>query len=184
MIHGFNSSPNSSWMPWLMGELKARDIYACSLYMPNPSEPKCSEWVHEITRVISQNTNDQIYLVGHSLGVAAVLNFMQSDHFREFNNIIQGGVLVSGRAQPSENQVTKNFYDSFDFIMLRKRIKDFVIIHGTEDSYVPVENAIILGDKLGIDPIIIQGGTHFTRGEGYTEFPVVLEELLKIMSKE
>lgn len=183
MIHGFNSSPNSSWMPWLLGELKSRDIYACSLYMPEPDTPIVTRWVHEISRVINDCTkNSEIYLIGHSLGVAAILNYLQSSEY--ITGSVQGGVLVSGRAQPSDNNLTRNFYENFDFEILKDRIKNFCIIHGTNDSYVPVENAYILGDELNIKPIIIDGGTHFTRGEGYAEFPTVLDELLRVMNEK
>ena len=80
--------------------------------------------------------------------------------------------------------MTRNFYENFDFEILKDRIKNFCIIHGTNDSYVPVENAYILGDELNIKPIIIDGGTHFTRGEGYAEFPTVLDELLRVMNEK
>lgn len=180
MIHGFNGSPNGSWMPWLMSELKVRDIYGCALYMPNPGQPQCDEWVSEIARIISQNTQDEIYLTGHSLGVAAVLKYFQSSLFVE-PNPIKGGVLVAGRSQPSENKLTENFYNSFDFSLINTRLKNFIIIHGDQDPIVSVEHAYKLGEKLEISPLIISGGGHFSRTDGYAEFPKVLEELLKIM---
>ena len=68
IIHGFEGSPNGGWRPWLMGELEKHDIYACALSMPNPENPVCPEWIAEISRHVDQNNNDEVYLIGHSLG--------------------------------------------------------------------------------------------------------------------
>lgn len=177
IIHGFNSSPNSSWLPWLMSELKTRDIYASSLTMPNPEKPLRSEWVSEIERQVSLNPNDEIYLVGYSLGSAAILNFLQTTE----SKLIKGVVLVSGRCQKSGNPLTEEFYESFDFENIKSHAKKFVVIHGDNDDLVPVENAFILGEKLGVDPLIIENGRHFMGSQGWKQFPQCLEKLEEMM---
>lgn len=178
LIHGFNGAPNSSWLPWLMSELKSQDIYACSLPMPKPNAPICSEWISEIARQVSENKEDKIYLVGHSLGVAAILNYLQQP---ESEKIIDGAVLVSGRCQKSTNPATAGFYEHFDFELIKPRIKKVAIIHGDNDDRVLVENAYMLGEKLGVNPIIIENGEHLTGSQGWRELPQCLEALKRIM---
>ncbi|MBI4599005.1 alpha/beta hydrolase, partial [Candidatus Uhrbacteria bacterium] len=77
IIHGFEGSPNGGWRPWLMAELEKQEIYACALSMPMPENPVCDEWVGEISRHIERNSDDKIYLVGHSLGVPAILRYLE-----------------------------------------------------------------------------------------------------------
>ncbi|MFA7193463.1 MAG: alpha/beta hydrolase [Candidatus Paceibacterota bacterium] len=178
IIHGFNSCPNSSWIPWLMGELKLKDVYACSLAMPNPEAPICSEWVNEISRHVGLNKNDEIYFVGHSLGVAAILNYLQNS-----DKSFPGAVLVAGRFEKSNNPLTENFYKDFDFEIIKSNLKDVSIIHGDNDTLVVVENAYKLGDKLDKEPIIIPNGVHLNGSAGWKKLPEVLEELEKMFVK-
>ncbi len=180
IIHGFNSSPNSSWIPWLMGELKMKDIYACSLSMPKPEAPICLEWVEEITRHIEINKNHKIYLVGHSLGVAAILNYLQSEFF---NKSFAGAILVSGRCEKSNNPLTGSFYESFDFKLIKSRVKRCTIIHRDNDDRVPVSNAYKLGTELEQDPIIIKNGGHLNGSAGWRMLPQALEALERMMTK-
>lgn len=176
-VHGFNTGPNSSWIPWMMGELKLKDVYASSLTMPHPDNPNKSEWISEIERQVSLSPKDEIYIIGHSLGSAAILNFLQTT-----NRIIAGVILVSGRCQKSGNPLTEGFYESFDFKKIKKHAEHFVVIHGDNDEFVSVENAHILSEKLGVKPLIIQDGKHLTGSQGWRQFPQCLEALCKVAS--
>ena len=147
IIHGFQGSPNGGWRPWLMGELEKLDIYACALSMPNPDNPLCTEWVEEISRHIEKNKSDEIYLVGHSLGVPAILRYLeqapQGAH-------IAGVILVSGPSEKNGNEKIVNFLETpFDFKVIGLRVQKFAIIHGDNDPNVPLRNAEFLSKELG-----------------------------------
>jgi hypothetical protein len=174
LIHGFNGSPNSSWLPWLMAELKKEDVYASSLAMPNPSEPICTEWMKEIARHVDQNKGDDIYLVGHSLGVAAILNYVQSDMS---GADIKGMVLVSGRSIKSVNPKTEGFYRDFDFTKIKKLVGKIAVIHGDTDERVPFANGEKLANELGVSLITVKNGGHLTGSEGWRALPQALEAL-------
>jgi uncharacterized protein len=174
LVHGFNGSPNSSWLPWLMGELKKEDVYACSLAMPNPSEPICLDWVNEIARHVDQNKSDDIYLVGHSLGVAAILNYVQSD---VVSTTIKGVVLVSGRCIKSSNPQTEGFYGDFNFAKIKQSIGKITVIHGDTDERVPFANGEKLASELGVSLITIKNGGHLTGSEGWRALPQALDAL-------
>jgi predicted alpha/beta hydrolase family esterase len=181
LVHGFTGAPNSGWLPWIMSELKTRNIYAGSLIMPSPDEPVVSEWVHELSRSIKMVSKggQEVYLIGHSLGVAAILNYLQSGDVEK----IKGAVLVSGRCQKSTNPLTAPFYESFDFEKIKSQSSQFSIIHGDKDTVVDVENAYMLGDNLNTTPIIIKDAGHFTTSEGWREHQKVLELLLEMINK-
>jgi uncharacterized protein len=158
IIHGFEGSPNGGWRPWLMAELGKKDVYACALPMPKPNQPIRKEWVAEIAKNINQNKEDNIYLVGHSLGVPAILHYLQNSDARP----ISGSVLVSGpfvkvsvnhKADPSwdsrtlsimlkKAEILDNFIgDSFNFEKIKSKCKRFHVIHGDNDPLVPLDDA-------------------------------------------
>ena len=178
IIHGFNVSPNSGWKSWLMSELDKKDIYACALSMPSPERPICAEWIEEISRHIRNSNKDEIYLVGHSLGVAAILRCLEKID----KNIVRGAVLVSGPCKKYMNKLADNFFETeFDYELIRSKCKNFSIIHGDNDTRVPFDHAKILADKLNGELIVIKNGGHLNGSSGYTSFPQCLEVLNKMM---
>jgi len=132
IIHGFEGSPNGGWRPWLMGELEKQDIYSCALPMPKPENPNCDEWIEEISRQIS--SEDEIYLVGHSLGSPAILRYLESPKAKN----IAGAVLVSCPSEKNENRKIDSFMEGmFDFEKIKSKCQEFTVIHGDNDSAVP-----------------------------------------------
>lgn len=128
-----------------MRELEKQDVYACALSMPNPENPVCSEWVAEIQRHTEYNKDDEIYLVGHSLGGPAILRYLENT---KMNNTA-GVILVSSPSVKNNNNKLDSFLNSsFDFGVIRSKCSKFSIIHGDNDPLVPQENAQFLSEKL------------------------------------
>lgn len=178
LIHGFQGSPNGGWRPWLMAELEKQDIYACALSMPDPENPVCAEWIEEISRHIERNKNDEIYLVGHSLGAPAILRYLESAQA----NTIKGAILVSSPSEKNQNRKIDSFLDKeFDFEKIKLHCKTFSIIHGDNDPNVPLNNAKFLSEKLSGDLIIIENGGHLNGSAGWLKLPQCLEALTKMM---
>ena len=177
MVHGFQGSPNGGWRPWLMAELGKQEIYVCALSMPNPDEPICSEWVEEISRHVEVNKNDDIYLIGHSLGVPAILRYLESAQ----SNPIKGAILVSGPSEKNNNRKIDSFLETpFDFEIIKSKCQIFSIIHGDDDPNVPLDNARILSKELGGELTIVEKGGHLNGSSGWTQLPQCLEVLNKM----
>ncbi|MES2059801.1 MAG: alpha/beta fold hydrolase [Patescibacteria group bacterium] len=177
LIHGFEGSPNGGWRPWLMAELENRDIYACSLSMPDPENPRCTEWVEEIARHVRRNSKDEIYLVGHSLGVPAMLRYLESA-----NASIKGAVLVSGPALKTGNEIIDDFFRTpFDFENIRSKAEKFRVIHGDNDPRVDIKEAEILSKELNAPLAIIPNGGHLNGSSGWRSLPECLNALLAMM---
>ena len=178
LIHGFEGSPNGGWRPWLMGELEKHDIYACALPMPTPSQPVCSDWVNEIKRAVDVNMEDEIYLVGHSLGVPAILRYLESAELKN----ISGAVLVSGPSQKNNNRKIDSFLENpFDYSKAKAMCSKFLIIHGDNDPNVPMSNAETLSRELEGKLVIVPNGGHLNGSSGWTQLPPCLEGLLEMM---
>ena len=179
IVHGLAGSPNGGWRPWLMAELAKQGVYACALSMPDPEHPKRDEWVGEIARHVERNGLDEIYLVGHSLGVPAILRYLES---APETQAVSGAVLVSGRCEKIDDKKLESFFNSpFNFKTIGSRARKFAIVHGDDDTRVPFRNAEILSGELGGELITVPGGGHLNGSSGWHALPQCLEALQKMM---
>jgi uncharacterized protein len=175
IIHGLGVSPNSNWKPYLMRELAKHDIWACSLAMPKANDPECSEWVEVIAK--AADTSDENYFVAHSLGVRAVLRYLET-----VEKLIEGAVLVSGRYSKPRSRARRSFYDTpLAIETIKQKAKYFTVIHGDVDSIVPYEEGLTLSHELGCELVTVKNGGHFGTKEGCLELPEVRDVVLKMM---
>lgn len=178
IIHGFKGSPNGGWRPWLMGELEKRGVYACALAIPNPNNPSPEAWIQEIARHAESNPRDHIYLVGHSLGVPAILRYLETT---EVNNV-KGIVLVSGPFfKTNKKKVDEFLKKPFDCTTLTSKVKRIVVIHGSNDKAVSSDQGVALAKALNAKLILIQNGGHLNGSSGWFKLPECLESLENIM---
>lgn len=181
IIHGFEGRPNINWFPWLMGELSKEKIYACSLPMPSPDAPVKEEWVKTISDNV-KNQTDEIFLVGHSLGVPAIFRYLET---LPVGSRIGGVVLVSGpvfKIKQAGYESVNNFLDTpFDFEHIKSVCKNFTIIHGDNDPNVPFSEGEYLRDIFSCELIPIKKGGHLNGFAGIHKLPQALESLLKMI---
>jgi len=181
MIHGFMGTPNGGWRSWLMAELAKRDIYACSLPMPSPDKPNKTQWVKMINETVGIPSED-IFLVGHSLGVPAILRYLET---LDKDAKIGGVVLVSGPAVKIEKdgyeQVNTFLETSFDFDHIKNACNNFTIIHGLDDNNVSFSDAEFFTKNLVGKLIPVINGGHLNGGAGWYELPQALDSLIKMM---
>ncbi len=171
IVHGLHGWPNGGWRTWLMQELDKKEIYPCSLPMPKTDNPICEEWVEEMTRVVEQNKDNEIYLVGHSLGSTAILRFLEKTEVKS----VKGVVLVSGPIKPVGSGNLNDFLEKpFDFEKIKKNADHFLVIHGDNDPIVPFEHAQILSKELGCELVSVKDGGHLNGSAGWKTLPQVL----------
>ncbi len=166
IIHGFGGIPNGGWIPWLMEELAKEKIYACALPMPESKKPIVSKWTEEIVHAIENSTEDEIYLIGHSLGASAILKFLES---YDGNKKISGVVLMSGLISPLEALDPESKYrliDSFvvppiNFENIKNKADKFTVFHSIDDPAVPFSHAEKISSALDCKLTKVEKGGHF-----------------------
>jgi len=73
--------------------------------MPSPESPSLNDWMAEVKRYIDRDINDDIYLVGHSLGGTAILHYLE-----KFNSPnLKGAIIVSAPCNQNSNEKIKEF---------------------------------------------------------------------------
>lgn len=185
IVHGFGGEPNGGWRAWLMWQLAKIKVWAYGPFMPEPDKPVREEWVNELSRIIKEPSKDT-FIVGHSLGVPAILRYIES---LSNDTVIGGAVLVSGFTEKLHTdkryEALNNFVDTpFNFEKIKKSCREFIIIHGSDDTNVPISYAEILRDSLNSELLVIPNGGHLNSAKGTYELPEVLFSLKKMMKIE
>ncbi|MEY4744559.1 MAG: hypothetical protein RL272_504 [Candidatus Parcubacteria bacterium] len=178
IIHGLGGKPNGGWRPWLMGELGRAGIFAYALAMPDPDEPVLDAWVGEIRHAVALHPDDEIILVGHSLGVAAILRYLE----REGGRKVQGAVLIAGPSAPSTSEKARTFLDKpFAYGRIREKLGRCVLIYGDRDEIVPPSHAEAHARGLDAPVIMVKGVGHFNSSSGCFALPECLEAVLDMI---
>ena len=161
-----------------MKELDKQDIYACALLLPSPEEPKLAEWLEEVKRHIDRNLDDDVYLIGHSLGGTTILRYLE-----QFNSPnLKGVVIASAPCHPNANSKIKDFLRTdFDWQKMKAQGVKVVVIQGDNDPHVPMSNAEEIAKELGGELIVIRNGGHLNGSAGFTELPEALRAIIKMM---
>lgn len=177
IIHGWEGSPNSNWFPWLKENLDNVGIKVEALEMPSPNDPVMSEWVGHIKSAVGE-PDENMYLIGHSLGVIAILRYLESLGDEEK---IGGVILVAGFPEPIGYEELNSFFETpLDYEKVKAHAKKFIAIHSDNDPYVPTRNGELLRDNLGAELIFIENGGHLNAGDGFFELPIVLEKIKEL----
>ena len=146
IVHGFGGIPNAGWLPWIMKELAVDKTYACVLPVPDSRNPVVSKWIEEISHAVNNAPNDEIVLVGHSLGATAILKYLEQalvDH------PIFSVILVSGLVSPLDPQNLESNYRAIDSILIpeinfekiKGKANKFTVLRSTDDPAVPFNHA-------------------------------------------
>jgi predicted alpha/beta hydrolase family esterase len=178
IIHGWGGSPDSNWFPWIKAELENQDFEVSVPQMPNADFPQQKEWVKYMQELIGE-VDANTFLVGHSLGVIAILRFLES---LSVDQKVDGAILVSGFSESLGTipEIENFFKNQVDYEEIRSHCENFVVINSDDDPYVPMEKGEILRDKLGAKLIVLHSAGHINIGTGYFELPIAVEELLRI----
>lgn len=149
--------------------------------MPGFEKPLCQEWVNEIKREVGLNINDEIYLVGHSLGGTAILRYLEERQDKR----VSGVVLVSMPIEKTKIDEINNFFEKpLNYVNIKSKGPKFIVIHGENDTYVPSQQAERLSESLECELVLVPNGGHLSGNEGFHALPEVLEALFVMMSEE
>lgn len=176
VIHGWGGSPDGNWFRWLEKELSMRnyDVYVPA--MPNAESPVKDEWLLRMENIIGKPDGD-IILVGHSLGVIAILRYLEQ--LLE-NEKIGLAVLVSGFLESLGIPEIENFITpAVDYAKIRKKARKFIAINSDDDEYVPLPVGRDMAQKLGAEFIVMKGAGHIMAPYGKFKLPLALEKILE-----
>jgi predicted alpha/beta hydrolase family esterase len=199
ILHGTFGSAQGNWFPWLKDQLEAFDhkviipqfpIEDYDLMSKTGESYVCQQqnlqnWLKYFTEnVLPQikKSDEELCIVAHSLAPVFVLHLI-----RKFGLKVKLAIFVSPflslhiQGDWQYNKINKDFFTAaFDFEDLRSHIGTAIVFYGDNDPYVPMATALEFANKLGAQVISVHDGGHLNAEFGYTSFPQVLEEIIKV----
>ncbi len=179
IVHGYGGYPEKNWFPWLKSELEKLGVTVTVFKMPNTDTPQYSEWIPFLKEKIICNQDEEVCLVGHSLGCISILQYLNSitEDIK-----ISGSILVAGFASPIHFTELNSFFDvPLNSEKIKKVCKNIIAINSDNDPHVPFNHAEELRDVFGAELITIHNGLHLNEKAGYKQFPLLLEKVKQVL---
>lgn len=180
VVHGYTSSSQSEWFPWLKEEISNRHVKIHIPNMPDSNNPHLESWLSHL-RKNALDINENTIFIGHSLGCVTILHYILEKNIK-----IKGAILVSGfiNENPMKEQATnlQEFVNKpLDIEKIKNLIPSRIVITSKDDDIVPTEATQNLAEEIDANLIILSSGKHFIARDGYTDFPVLLNEILNLI---
>ena len=181
IIHGSYGSPEGNWFPWLSKELEARGLESVRPKLPTPEGQKLQNWLKEFKIQVGAINSNSI-LVGHSLSPAFILHLLQSlDHSIFGTFLVVPFIRLLNLPEIDEVNITI-VKGPIDWNKIKKNMGTIKIYASDNDPYVPFEAVRDIADKLGVDITLIKRAGHINESSGYTEFPLIRDDILSLIS--
>lgn len=184
IIHGWDGYPEEGWFPWLKRELEARGFHVEVPAMPEPRKPAIPAWVSFFRERVGIS-DEQTFLVGHSIGAQAILRYLETlGNFERVGNVVfvAGWITLASAAyeQEGDEETAKPWLETpIDWVKVKTRARNFTAIFSDDDPFVPLADAEVFRQHLNAEIIIESGKGHFSGSDGVTELPSALHAILK-----
>tara|TARA_B100000315_G_scaffold260453_1_gene322017 strand:- start:335 stop:868 length:534 start_codon:yes stop_codon:yes gene_type:complete len=174
MIVPGNGNANLSliWYPYVKQELEKLGINVIAKNMPDPDLARRKYWIPFMESQIKNN--EDIILIGHSSGVVAILRYLE-------NHKAKGAVLVSAYSTDlgDEKERLSGYFDEpWQWEKIKKNVNWITQFSSSDDSFIPIEEARHLKDKLSADYHEFSDHGHFIDAE-YPEIISAIKEKLQ-----
>jgi len=176
IVHGVGGYPEENWFGWLKRELEKSGNRVFVPQFPTPEDQNLTAWL-EVLEKFKEYLTPETIVVGHSLGVAFLLNVIEK-------NPIKAALFVAGFTGKIGHELDdsmKTFSQrEFDFEKIRKNCKDFYVFNSENDPYIRLEKAQELAKNLGTKVVLVKDAGHFNKAAGYTKFDLLLEKIKEL----
>ena len=177
LVHGFNSSPNQNFHPWLRDELHAKgfQVIAPELPMASADTFDLPAVIEVMKKEIGYLKNEDI-LLGHSLGALVILQYLEAVEMTETPRAV---ILVGAPWKVARAELRRLFVDDLDADVLMWKSREYVVIHSKDDKLVPIEHGKKLADQLRARFIETETDGHFMDAQ----YPVLRDTILEIAGR-
>lgn len=174
ILHGTGNNSKDNWFPWLKKELQDKGYEVWVPDLPQANNPNLERY----NKFIFSNWefDSESILIGHSSGAFAIMGILEE---LPDDVVVKKAIMVAGfKNDLGLRSINELFLKPLDYKKIKKRAKEFILIHSDNDPYVDLEHGRVLKEWLGGKLLIMRGQKHFstsTYGEKYREFPELLK---------
>lgn len=180
IVHCWEGSPDYCWYQSVRAELERYWFKVDVLAMPTPDEPSRETWVEALKEAVGEPT-EELYLVGHSIGVATILRFLES---LDEGKKIGGAVFVAGYTDDlGYKELSSFFTEPFNFEKIKTTAKHFVAIYSDNDPFVSLTHSVTFRNELNAETILKKDAKHFDGSHDKKDSCLSLPEVTQAIVK-
>ena len=180
IVHCWEGTPEYCWYPQTKKELEELGFVVEVPAMPDAENPNMQTWVPTLASRVGE-PNESVYLVGHSIGCAAIMRYLES---LPENQKVGGVVFVAGFVDDLGYKELANFFETpINLAKIKTRANKFVAIHSDNDPFVPLNHGGIFKEQLGAELIVKQNMGHFSGPINNEESCVSLPDVTQAIQK-
>ncbi|OGM11923.1 hypothetical protein A2Z22_01675 [Candidatus Woesebacteria bacterium RBG_16_34_12] len=181
IVHCWEGYPKYCWYPQTKRELEKKGFSVEIPEMPETKNPNLNKWLPKLKKTI-KNPDENLYLVGHSLGCITIMRYLES---LKDDERVSGVVFVAGFTDDlGYKELTNFFTQAIDFERIKKKSNTFYAINSDNDPYVSIKYGKELEEKLGARLIIKHKMGHFSGPiddeKSCKSLPYVTQSILKM----
>lgn len=179
IIHGFEGNPHGNWFDWLATKARGAGAEVQVPQIPEPNQPIAHNWQLMLDRIIGV-PNENIFLVGHSLGCITLLHFLSRHQPTKLGGLIlaAGFTETLPRLPELDNYISAS---SPDFSVLKQINMPKQCLISNNDDHVPTKLTEHMAQQLSSPLVRIENGGHLMAENGFTELPQAWQALLPIL---
>ena len=192
VVHGWGGNSQGNWFPWLKAELEKQGFKVSVPDFPNAQNPVLSEWLHYFNKSVTVDA--ETILIGHSLGVAFILRFLEYLSLHSENEIprlpsgarndkkkIKAAFLVAAFDRSLGIPEIENFINtSFNWEKIKSSCDRFTVINSDNDPYIPLQIGKDLAKNLDTELIIEHNAGHIDNPDGLLGYPKLLNFIVRV----
>ena len=183
IIHGYQSSPEQHWFPWLANKIKQIGSQCEMVHLQGSDQPDFAIWRQNLVAQVHP-LNEQSIIIAHSLGCLSALDYL-SEALN--GRLIKAMFMVAGfneklMALPELNQFVQQA--KLNDALLRCRIQQRYLLFSCNDPFIPAPLSIRFGQLLNAQMIEVKKAGHFMKEDGFSEFPQLWEKLEKLLVEQ
>ncbi len=180
IIHRWEGTPEVDWYPWLRKELENKGFEVHVPLMPDTDNPKIENWVPYLKDMVGE-PDENTYFVGHSMGCQTIMRYLEGlpEGSKVGGVVFVAGFVTLENLETEEEKELANAWlgTPLDLEKVKDKSDNFVAIFSDNDPWIPLSDSDIFKEKLGAKIIIQHEKGHFSKFDGITELPIVLENL-------
>ena len=185
IIHGWDGSPQSCWLPWLKNKLEGKGFDVQVPSMPHPETPTITDWVSRLADIVGE-PDENTYFVGHSIGCQTILRYIE-----QAQKPVGGVVCVAGffrllhLATNEEKEIAKPWLETrLGYEKIKKLAGEIVAIFSDDDPDVDLGDKELFEKYLGAKTFVEHQKGHFSDDAGVTELPPAFDAVLEIAGEK
>jgi len=183
IVHGWSSSPQGDWFPWLASELRKAGYEVHVPKMPNPDEPDIYEWISALSKSVGK-PDKYTYFVGHSIGCQTILRYLAAlpkDAKVGGAVYVAGWFSLTGLETEEEREIAKPWIKgAIDLELVMEKTKNAIAIFSDNDPFVPVKENKKVYEKFCKKVIVEKGKGHINTEAGITQLLSILKAVLEV----